>query len=294
MDNNNFRTFGEKILTSGQDVIFKVFGDTGLNLYNFISRINLNHSDLDCLLNEDHKLFCELLESYNYLKIKKLNHAQKFIIENIKKYNFCFNQTTLPNNSQRHARFSIDKERLRLSKKNYKFCSKSFNKDISKFIHEVSDDLELFQRNNMKHIEKIKSLEKKKQRYEQLMCNELSNSIGKFIEILSQKKHHGYKQIPIKVAVCLAAKINNIDIDEGYQPVIYPFFEFEKFASLETMSQIKEAENEGFPYFDHYLIVVPSFLDHEKHNDLNVLINKNMKSLVLGEKDGVCYFICLW
>ncbi len=294
MDSNNFLKISKKILQAKSNFIFKFFGSTGLNLYNFISKVDSNHSDLNFLINEDHELFCELLQLCNYIKNNKLKRAQDFIIKNIEKYNFDFYQTTLLKNSKRHARFLSNKEKIRFSKKKYKFCSDSFNKDISKLAHEIPNELDLFEKNNTSRMGKIKDLEKKKQRYEYLRCKEFSSSISKVIELLSQRDHHGYRRIPLKVAACFSAKINDIIIDEKYQPSIYPFFKFEKFSSLETLSHIKEAENNGFSYFDHYLIMVPSFKNNSENDDFDALVTRKTKCLVLGEKDGLCYFICLW
>lgn len=293
MDSNNFSKFSRKILEYSHNFIFNFFGISGLNLYNFINKVNSNHPDLDYLINEDHKLFCELLQLCKYLKNKKLNRAQKFIIKNIQEYNFDFSQTSLPGKSKRYARFLPDKEKIRLSKKNYRFYSKSFNKNISRLICEIPNDLELFKKNK-NYTAAVEDLKKKKQRYDDLKCNELSNSISKTIELLEQKDHHGYRRMPIAVAACFAAKINGIPVDENYQPAIYPFLELEKFSSLETAKNIEEAENKGFAYFDHYLIVAPSFKNYDKNKDLKIFIDRTLKSLVLGEKDGLCYFICLW
>jgi hypothetical protein len=268
-------------------------GDTGSLLYNFILNSDLNHSDLNSLATNDHKCFLELLKLLKFAYDNNLNLSLDFLSEKIKNTNFKFESTSIPNFSQKNARFSIKKNEIRLSKKKWKFCSKNFVEKIFKIWNDVPSDISLFKNKN--YLNEISSLRNKESRCEKIRCQELADSIRSVMEILSAKDYHGYKPISLIVAACILAKINKINRhDMKYSPVIYPFFEFENISNLSVREEIQKAENFEHSRFDHYLIFIPSFLNHEKQDDFNILQDKNYVSFVLGEKDGFCYFICEW
>ena len=82
--------------------------------------------------------------------------------------------------------------------------------------------------------------------------------------------------------------------------------------TIQLLEQFPEANNR--PIFDHYGIIVPSIqYNHESFYDLNGMIvrhgsidesgkaldrmlikEKYFYPIVVGEKDGKCFFICYW
>jgi hypothetical protein len=104
-----------------------------------------------------------------------------------------------------------------------------------------------------------------------------------------------------------------------YQPRIYPLHEFMEFASEETKESIsileKFPEASDKPIFDHFGIIVPSILiekdennlysfsingisycfenkeEAEKSLDLILVKKEYLPSIIVGDKDGKCYFL---
>lgn len=105
-----------------------------------------------------------------------------------------------------------------------------------------------------------------------------------------------------------------------YEPRVYPYYEFASIASEETQKIISHLENfpdvGNKPIFDHFGVIVPSvdfplrksdsftFLDKSgilrvfdaredatKNLDKMLIENKDMYPIIIGEKDGKCYFI---
>ena len=103
-----------------------------------------------------------------------------------------------------------------------------------------------------------------------------------------------------------------------YEPKVYPFHELRHLASGRTMEVIDRLENfpeaNGKPIFDHYGVIVPSiqyklnyindgdgiiqnFIEsHEASRTLDkILIEKKIiYPVIVGERDGKCFFICHW
>ena len=88
-----------------------------------------------------------------------------------------------------------------------------------------------------------------------------------------------------------------------YEPKLYNFETYLDIAPSKEMAKLF-VELESFeplnykPAFDHYKVLVPSVQIQDfiqKQNFEENLIKSNlMKSVVIGEKDGKCYFICYW
>ena len=106
----------------------------------------------------------------------------------------------------------------------------------------------------------------------------------------------------------------------NYEPRVYPYHEFSNIASDETKNIIYHLENfpdaDNKPIFDHFGVIVPgvefplrksqffTFLDKTgtlqkfdtreqslKALDSNLIKDKDIYSIIIGEKDGKCYFI---
>lgn len=103
-----------------------------------------------------------------------------------------------------------------------------------------------------------------------------------------------------------------------YEPKVYPFHELSSIAPQQVVQTIKLLEsfpeaNEK-PIFDHFGVIVPSIsyknkmfknesgLLHDygtqeecsKELDKVLIKNKYIYPIIIGEKDGKCFFICYW
>lgn len=112
-------------------------------------------------------------------------------------------------------------------------------------------------------------------------------------------------------------------IPYDYEPRVYPYYEFASIASKETQKIISHLESfpdvGNKPIFDHFGLIVPSvnfpkkesgdftFLNksgilhiretrEEAVKDLDKIMieNRDVYPIIIGEKDGKCYFISYW
>jgi hypothetical protein len=111
---------------------------------------------------------------------------------------------------------------------------------------------------------------------------------------------------------------NVVEAVYRYEPKVYPYHELKSVASDEVLNTIKTLESfpeaNNKPIFDHFGVIVPSInyrgtmfksisgiLQDHVSNELcckeldKVLIkNKYYYPIIIGEKDGKCFFICYW
>jgi hypothetical protein len=109
-----------------------------------------------------------------------------------------------------------------------------------------------------------------------------------------------------------------VDATYHYEPKVYPFHELKDVASDEVLQTIKMLENfpeaNNKPIFDHFGVIVPSIAyrnkmfknengilqdyavleDCQKEMDKMFIRNKCFYPIIVGEKDGKCFFICYW
>ena len=108
------------------------------------------------------------------------------------------------------------------------------------------------------------------------------------------------------------------NIKYAYEPKVYPFSELKSIAPESVMEIISTLDNfpdaNGKPIFDHYGIIVPSIqyklnyindecnmiqnfsnsIDSSKALDKILIKGKHIHPIIIGEKDGKCFFICHW
>ena len=110
----------------------------------------------------------------------------------------------------------------------------------------------------------------------------------------------------------------DLEINYQYEPKVYPFHELRDIASKEVLKTINLLENfpeaNDKPIFDHFGVIVPSIMYKNKifKNEAGILqtfanveeCNKELDKvlikgnhfypIIVGEKDGKCFFICYW
>jgi hypothetical protein len=279
----------DRVLELGRDFIYRISGDIGLSVYNFASIVDKEHIDINSSSCRDHDLYFQLINLSKHAYDNNFDLALEHVSNLIKKSNLNLDAISAQDHSQRHIRLlKKDKEKFRLLKKSWQFSSCSFKEMMLSSWNETPSDLCLFERNDNKHLEEIDALKKKENRFKQIGCFNSAESMKRVAQILSLECHHGYKKIPIHWAACIMAKMNGIS-GSDYKPTLCPYYEYKEIATKEVIEQTGAAENSNI--FDHYLIFVPSSLGR---SDKEILLDKNIKSIVLGDKDGDCYFICTW
>lgn len=76
----------------------------------------------------------------------------------------------------------------------------------------------------------------------------------------------------------------------------YPFFYVSDLAPPSVLDSLLSTESPELCLFDHHIVVMPTPLHSENRIavDLDAVAKKSVSPLVLGEREGVCYFICRW
>lgn len=116
----------------------------------------------------------------------------------------------------------------------------------------------------------------------------------------------------------LSAMYSNLYSRYVYEPKVYPFYELKELASDQLLNIINKLENfpeaNGKPLFDHYGVIVPSFsynllyindesgviqnftsaIEASRALDKILIRKKLIFPIVVGERDGKCFFICHW
>lgn len=157
------------------------------------------------------------------------------------------------------------------------------------------EDFSLYLRNSTKHQEEIEKTQKHAERFAQLGCESMAAEIMKSVaqfQGLFDDCHYGFRRLTMSGAALICAKMNGFKWISGlivrngdvYAPMIYPAHEMELPGAIkETINHLDHYPESGNnPIFDHYIIVVPHFHPEPKH------------MVLLGEKDGKCYFILVF
>ena len=299
----------DKIVDLGSDFLYSLLGDVGIGLFNFALKADRSNVELNSFLSSNNALcFLEILTIAKIAKENNLDLAFKAIANEARTAVVDLDSIAISKEDRRYARFmnKEQKDIIRFSRKEHALSSVFFRTKIAKSFNAFPNRLDF--------LEVIKTYEKIYNRYFSLGCEELAFKVNTVLKKLKDD-FVGFKRMSIFDAACFLAKINgfisyenNILINTqraSYQfvPTIYPYEQVKKFASEEVSNIINKIESDAL--FDEYLVIVPSFGAcfkklEEKINtpnrvdDLKILEKNLLKSLVLGDRDGDCYFICSW
>lgn len=303
-----------QILEYNSDVASIALGKFGTTLYNFSKNLDFDHFGVnDIPIQEDFsEKLCQALKLVSYAVDHDLNEAILGINEFYIKH--------IPNELQ-----NLDKKFVRLIKnddlkneirKNKKSCNVSlitFYEKARLVWDSLPDDFDIFSRYSEEYKKKISSAEIMAQRYKEIGCEDLCENIQKSIkntQELMGDVYKGFHRISIKNAAIILAKVNRFNLTKKetnlfhkqnylislnnsiYSPKIYPLYEFESMITERINNLLNELENPSF--FDYYMVMVPSIDSVTKENDMDSIKEKNIIPIVIGEKDGKCYFISYW
>jgi hypothetical protein len=305
----------EKIVELGEDFLFSLLGEIGIGLFNFASKAEKTNPQLNYLsCAKNAEVFLQILDLSKHAKDKGFDSAFQLISKNAQLIAESFKEIAISKDGIRHIRFfsKEEREKLRSLRKKYKFCSLDFQNKVAQLEHKTPSDICFLEKDKNISVE-LRFYENIHLRFKSLGCEELSNKALIILNKLkfSSEDYFGFKRIEIADAACLLAKINNFNFLKEKVTIdsnqclfnINPFREHAEKASEKVTNTITHAENFGYPFFDDYIILSPSFGRsfegqsqnvEEYESDDSILTNKIFKSFVLGDKDGECYFICLW
>jgi hypothetical protein len=180
----------------------------------------------------------------------------------------------------------------------------------------------------LRHIlDKNPRIEESKKRYHHFMnigCSDIGGriqlSIIKMEELLKSNTYLGFNRISLVDTAIILAKLigceysqesNVVSIIEDkiarngatnkkeYQAYAYPLHIFKNHFSIKIKNVIEYLDNltelHEKPAFDHFRLIVPSIVGENNIDfDINLVTNDIVPSILLGERNGVFYFICYW
>lgn len=296
-----------------KDVIEIALGNFGTSLLNFSKNLNNKHFGIsDIPIDEDlsNKLI-DILRLVNYALNNNLSTAvcgiNKFYKKNI--------PSDLENIDKKFIRLIKNNKKREQARSTKKICDISLLKfyEKAKIIWEkLPDDFQVYTRNNTGYIALLRDAEVKANRYKELGCYELYDNIKKSIEETKKNMedmYEGYHRISLRNASVILSKINRFELRKEdyniikntylicsgkhiYNPRIYPIRYLKEILTPKMSCLLKDMEK--VPLFDYYMVLVPSTKNTSYEKDIFDIKNKNSIPIIMGEKDGKCYFISYW
>jgi hypothetical protein len=198
----------------------------------------------------------------------------------------------------------------KLSKRIQVLGSESFMRSLAKIWQFLPNDFAPFHKDCSFDFSELQS---HTNRLSQIGCVNLARSSSELIKrFYDAEEFYGYKRIsPVDSAMVLAKK-QNLFFDEISGLVLIAmgssFFRYEpKVVPIHLIPKIPEQVMEKISdVFDNYLLVVPflgsKVLTQDKTlgtnfpecEDFHEALGKGVFSVLLGEREGMCYFICEW
>jgi len=173
----------------------------------------------------------------------------------------------------------------------------------------LPSDFNLYIRNSEFESNELEKYEKQVQRFKDLGCKSMSEEIQKYIDVFKQafeEAYYGFRRITVTNAALICAKVNGYEwsnqivnqvIQCNYEPAVYPstcFLLPEKIIKIIGLLDTWP-ETGGCPIFDYYVLLIPRFRSWlSQLCDVEFLFkNNSITPVLLGEKDGKCYFISM-
>lgn len=256
---------------------------------------------------------CQILKLVDHARKNKLDLS----IEEIDKFYCKFIDKDIKNLDKKYIRLIKDenvRKEIRQSKKICEVSLLNFYEKARLIWDNLPNDFSIFSKDDQSYKEMIQEAENKANRYEEVGCFELANNIKNSLEVVNntiRDSYCGYRKISIKNASIILAKVNRFQLEnrnlensfhkkkyliclnnEIYNPKIYPIHYLEDIRT--NYINLLLLNLERVPLFDHYMVLVPSMKNRSTKTDIFDIKEKNIIPIVLGEKDGKCYFISYW
>ena len=310
------------------DVVEMVMGKRGKGFLDFKDNVDLEHPDLTELLpnNEISTLIRDSLELGQFAMSKKLSSAPsvpKFLGKKVRDYLRGID------NPQHFVRLLKDKNCRAEERQKKRMRQIDMHKN---YMGGPAHGFGMFVRHSDSYKEEYDNACRIMARYEKLGCSFLQEAIKKTIDGFDKAfddSHLGFHRISMTNAAVILANIHGCNFYKGeiifpkalvsegsrqkkyrgsyyYSPRAYPYHELKNLSSPRIEKIIKHLEQlpekKGKPVFDHYIIVVPGMTVQgeyrKRHNpvatDAEMIMEDLIHPILVGERDGKCYFISYW
>ncbi|MCK9458328.1 MAG: hypothetical protein M0R80_01640 [Proteobacteria bacterium] len=173
--------------------------------------------------------------------------------------------------------------------------------DLTNAYRKWSDNIplnfDLYVRHNMAYKAEIEKFEKQAEHFKRLGCESMCAEIKKSLDVFQESfgdTHYGFRRITMTLIALILGKMHGCSISSNYVPAAYPAH------LLDLPDRIKNAigitenfpEAAGNPIFDYYIVVSPKIDTPGKLSES--IADKSICPVLLGERDGKCYFISIF
>jgi len=295
---------------------FKVaMGTYGVGLKSFLNSIDLAHPDVD---NAEDKAFVARAMEALALSRFAINEKLDTLVPDLKKIFKLRLKSVKPHSQVVRLLKSADvRQEFRSLKKSQPITLRNEKSNWES----APSDFSLYFRNSDKYKDEVKRIEEHAAKYNELGCSSMYREVMKSIDIFKDvfvDSCYGFYKISMNTAALICAKMHSYrwhngriklneplpsEITSGfslsngrrYFPYVYPAHELGLSAKMKKILNHLDAFPEacGKPLFDHHLFIVPGISDI-KDLHLKLIKNKIISPILLGEKDGSCYFISHW
>lgn len=275
-------SFISEILKSDRRVLSAVFKDKSDDVVEFLASINTDHPDLNLKkIGQNHPVIRSAME------------LSKCFFEN-SDFELCdlsllVGDITPPVKSGRQTRLLKGGllQKGRSVRSPFEFSSSGFHSSCSRMWHTLPSDF--IPVNDQSDVG---------ERLSSIGCHKLAKSYQDTIRQI-EETDIGLR-IPIKYALCILAKKNQFVLkkdelgnavvmksNKRYRPTVCPTHKFPELLSEKAKGMMADLDD-PHPIFDHYLMTIPTVDSSVKFPSGEFCV------ALLGEKDGVCYFLCDW
>ena len=291
-----------EILLYEDQVVEFALGNIGKSLKKFASISDHENSEIYNYISDD--LSEKLSQILKFVNYGCKNGFDKSIICLSKYYNKFLSDDL--KSLDKKIRFIKDlnlRNELRKSKKVSNISLLSFYEKAHAIWHSLPDDFEFYSKDNLDYKNYLDESKVKANRFKDLGCKNISKSIFEEVEQTSNNMSDtlfGYHKISIKNASIILSKINGYKLQKNnfnyeiinnknlYFPKICPIYMLDNYLKI-----IENLDKQSL--FDHYFIIIPSYKKDDitlsLEEDLQLIKNHSIIPILLGDKDGICYFI---
>lgn len=330
LDKNNFIFY---IKDCADQIIYSVLGETGTAFKNFLNNLDLDHPEINETMNgvfsckkPYYEKIRDVLELKKIIKKENLPFIDQLLNkialqENDLKHfvkileNFILNKPPVRLLKNEHERILFRKTK-KIQKINLDIA---YDKGIS-YIDNLPNDFLNYVRFDPSQITEVSNLKLKVERYKEIGCNFLADDLSKSIdEHLEEhgKPYYGFNKISLTTTSLILAKFIGLELNLGkyhissswfgdlwkchhmyleYEPKVYPYHLLENCSEfvLNTVNYLESMPDiNGKPVFDNYAVVIPS-ANIDQDLEMELVKKGVLKSILVGEKDGSCYFLCFF
>jgi hypothetical protein len=300
----------EEIKLYSKKIVRLALGNVGVRLLEFSENIDETHPELEdifdgifCPSNKLSVRLCEILRLCEWAVSQNMNEVYTCLKKSAL---FGLPKEIKSLQINQYVRFIKNSDLRKEIRNNRANQELYFNTNrIENLWNNTPNNFNFFIKNNKRYLKEINAAENQAQRYEFLGCLENAQVIRKEIEKFKnrfQDNCFGFHRITVMESAVILAKIHGarlkqendcfcVDVEE----ICHDDTEYRTcvcssglMPNNENMQKVvsyldNSPELGGKPMFDNYLVVYP-----------NLDVQEKIFPVLLGEKDGRCYFISFW